>query len=116
MHIHIGVVRLERFVGGERLGAADVVVLVEDLALEVGDIHGVEVHDADGSHACEREVYGDRRAEPAGAHDEDFGRQQFALPNAADLGHDYVPAVALHLIGRERVERLGRRLRLRHCG
>ena len=42
------------------LAAADVVRAVEDLALQVGDIHGVEIHDPEVANACGREIEGGR--------------------------------------------------------
>ena len=80
---------------------ADVVVLVEDLALEVREVDDVEVDDADRADAGEREVERRRAAEAARADDQHLRLHELALTDGADLRHDDVPAVAVDLLRRE---------------
>ena len=108
-HVDVGVVREEGLLRRLDLGAADVVVLVEDLALEVGAVDDVEVDETDRADAGEGEVEGDGGAEPAGADDEDLRLDDLALPDAGDLGHDEVAAVALdHLRGEDDIGAAGK--------
>ena len=97
-HVDIGIVRLECLVCGFRLGPANVVVLVQNLALEVGHIHRVKIDDADCAHARKGQIDGYGRAKPARADDQHLGVEHLALSGAANLRHNDVPAVALHLV------------------
>ena len=99
-HIYIGVVRLQRLICRLCLGPAYVGVLVQNLALQVGDVDGVEIDDADGAHACQRQINCDWRAQAARANNQDFGVEKLTLSRASDLGHDDVSAVPLNLVRR----------------
>ena len=59
---------------GVDLLAADVLGAVQDLALQVGDVDDVEIHEADVADAGGGEVERERRAEPAGADQQDARR------------------------------------------
>ena len=83
------------------LRLADVVVLVQDLALQVRQVDDVEVDDADRADAREREVERDRRAKPARADDQHLRTQDLALTGRPNLLHDDVARVAVHLLRRE---------------
>ena len=83
----------DRFLRGFGLGAAHVRVRVEDLALQIGKIHGVEIHDADFADAGGGEIHGDGRAETAradaqhaGGFDASFGRPS-RLPAESDAAN-----------------------------
>ena len=69
-----------------RLGPADIRRAVEDLALEVGEVHRVEVHDAEPADAGGRQIHRDGRAESAGADAEHAGGANFLLALQPDLG------------------------------
>ena len=83
------------------LGPADVVVAVQQLALEVGGVDDVEIDDADLAHSRRRQVHGRGRAKAAGPQEQDARGQQLALPHPAHLGQDEVPSVSGDLIGSE---------------
>ena len=59
-HIGVGVVGLDIVQGGLQLGPPDIGGVVQNLALEVGKVHNVEVHDADGAHPSKGQVDGGR--------------------------------------------------------
>ncbi len=90
------------------LRPADVVRGVEDLPLEVGELDRVEVDQPEGPDPRCREVQRGRRAEAAGAYEEDLGAPEGSLAGDADLGKQQVPAVATQLVRRERLDRLRR--------
>ena len=98
-HVHVGIVGVEGILGRHYFGTAHVVVVMQDLALEVGDLHHVEVHDADGAHAGEGQIDGGGRSQAAGADYQDLGVHELALTKTAHLAHDDVPAVTLDLLG-----------------
>ena len=100
-HVDVGVVGEQGLLGRLHLGAVDVGGLVEDLALEIGAVDDVEVDESQRADAGEGEVESDGGAEPAGANDEHLRFDDFALPDAGDLGHDEVAAVALDHLGGE---------------
>ena len=91
--------------GGVDFGAADVIVSVQELSVQVGDIDVIEINDADLADTGGGKVHGEGGAEPAGP-DEEYARvHQLALPHTADLRHDDVPTKSLHLLGRHRARR-----------
>ena len=55
-HVDVRVIGPEGFHGRLDLGTADIVVLMKNLPLKVGQVDGVEVHDADRSHARQGQV------------------------------------------------------------
>ena len=58
---------------------------VQDLALQVAEVDGVEVDDADGADAGRGQVHRHRRAEPAGADAQHLGGLQLLLPLHPDF-------------------------------
>ena len=75
---------------------------MDDLALEVRVVDDVGIDDAERPDTGGREVERRRRAEPAGADQEDARVEQLLLALLADLGDEEVPRVALSLRRRER--------------
>ncbi len=108
----VGVEGNELLLGGVEFGLSDVVGGVEDLALEVGVVDGVELDEAEGSDAGGGEVEGDGAAEAAGADDEDFGVEEFELPFEADFRVGEVAGVAILLLFSEGGYGVGRHLGL----
>ena len=92
--------------GGVDLRHADAARRVDDLALEVRDVDDVVVDDPERADAGGGEVERGRRAEPAGAEQQDLRVEQLLLALGADLGQQQVAAVALALLGRERARDL----------
>ena len=80
-----------------RLGHSHAVGAVDDLALQIGHIHDVEVDDADGAHAGRRKVEHGRRSQPAGADEERARGEQPGLARRSDLRDEQVARVALLL-------------------
>ena len=75
---------------------------MDDLALQVGDVDDVVVDDAERADAGGGEVERGRRAQAAGAEQQDLGVEQLPLALDADLGQQEVARVALALLGGER--------------
>ena len=69
-----------------RLLHAHAVGAVDDLALQVGGVHDVEVDDADGAHAGGGQVEHGRRAQSAGADEEHLEPSSLAWPAAPTSG------------------------------
>ena len=97
-HSHVAVERGERDAGRCRLEHADPVLGVEDLALQVAAVDGVEVDKADGADTGGRQVERGGAAEPAGADEQHPSVEQLGLPFDTDLGDEQVAAVALLLL------------------
>ena len=97
--VDVGVQRLHRDLGRVDLRRADAVGRVDDLALEVRQVDDVVVDDPDRADAGGGEVQRGRRAEPAGAEQQDLRVEQLVLALGADLRHEHVAAVALALLG-----------------
>jgi hypothetical protein len=66
---------------------------VDDLTLQIGLVHNVEIDDADGADAGRGQVEQSRRAEPAGTDDQDPCVLEPLLPVNAQVGNYQVTAV-----------------------
>ncbi len=71
-------------------GLAEVGCGVEYLALEIGEVDGVVVHDADMSYSSGGEVVCHWGAEASGTDDEDMGRAELMLPLFAEMWEEDV--------------------------
>ncbi len=96
-----------RLGGRIELLAAHVLGSVNHLALEVGEIDHVEIHQADSPHARGRQIQAQRRAQASGADQQHFGVLQLQLPFHADFGHDQVARVAQDFVLGKRNGRRG---------
>ena len=90
--------RLQLFGGGVQLLAAHVGSGVDDLALQVGVVHDIEVHDAERAHAGRAQIQRQGRTQSARADAEHPRGFQLELPFHADLGHDQVARVAQNFV------------------
>ena len=96
---HVRVEPGDHVPGALDLGGADVGRIVHDLALQVVEGDPVVVDDADSAHARRGQIHQQRRAEPAGADHQHFGRLDLLLALAADLAQHQVALVTLDLLG-----------------
>ena len=81
------------FLRGLGLRAAHVGVRVQNLALQVGKIHRVEIHDADFADAGGGQIHGDGRAKTARADAQHARGFDFLLPGQTDFRQNQVPGV-----------------------
>ena len=95
--LHVGVQIGDRVLGAVDLGHADARRRVHDLALQVGGVDHVGVHQAERADAGGSEIERGRRAEPAGAEQQHPRLEQLLLTLLADLGQEDVPRVAIEL-------------------
>ena len=75
------------------LGPAHVGVRVENLPLQIGIIHRVEIHDAELADAGGGEIHGDGRAEAARADAQDAGAFDFLLAGQTDFRQNQMPRI-----------------------
>jgi hypothetical protein len=78
---------------------------VDDLALEVAQVNGVIVHNAQSPDAGRSQVQKRRRSQATGTYDKDFRILKPALAHRADFGNDEMPGVPFHLGRRQSVGR-----------
>ena len=97
------------------LGLAHVAGAKRNLPLKIGEIHDVEINEAQLAHTRRREIQTERRTEPARADEQNLGVFQLELPLHADFGHDQMAAIAQNLFFRKRRSRLCSGLRLSGC-
>ena len=71
---------------------------MDDLALQVGEIDDVKVHDTERAHARCRKIERQRRSQAAGSDTQHARSFQLLLPGHADLGHDQVARVTQDLV------------------
>ncbi len=99
--LHAGVDRGERVPGAVDLQRTDTIGRMHDLPLQIGQVDPVGIGDAKGPDPGGGEIEQQRRAEAAGADDEDARGQQPDLPLLADFIEDQMPGIALKLLLRE---------------
>lgn len=99
--LDVGVHRRDGLLARLHLSLADVLRLVDDLALQVREVDDVEVDEADGADAGGCEIHRSRCAEAARADDEHLAGEQFLLPLAADFVEDDVAGIAFDLFVRQ---------------
>ena len=107
IHLYVRIHRLDPFERDLHLGSADVCRAVQHLALQVGGVDPIVVHDADRPNTRGRQILGNRAAEPPGADQQDPGLEQPGLPFDTDLGQAEVAPVAIELIRAQRRFRRG---------
>ena len=100
-HVHVRVDLEHRVARRLGLRPADVALAVDDLALQVRLVDGVELDDAERADAGRGQVEQRGAAEAAGADAQHLGVLQPLLPDHPDLGDDDVPAVAADLVDGE---------------
>jgi hypothetical protein len=106
-HLHVRVDVVDPVGGRVELLPPHVLRAVEDLALEVGRVHRVELHEAQGADPGCGEVEADGRAEAAGPDHEDLRVLEPPLAGEPDVGDDQVAAVTQDLLLREARELRG---------
>ena len=74
---------------------------MNDLSLEIGQIHYVGIHNADGADACCCQIQTNRCSQPSCTDYEDLGCQKFFLTHAAHFFQDDMPAVTFDLLLRK---------------
>ena len=85
-HVNVGIVVVESLPGGFHLGPAHIALLVKDLALEVAQVHSIEVNDSHGAHTREGQVYGRGRAKTTRSNYKHLCIEKTALPLASTWG------------------------------
>jgi hypothetical protein len=86
---------------GFDLGRTHVLHTMDDLPLQVAQVHRVIINYAQGAHSGGGQVQQCRGTQPAGAYDEDFGILKPALAQGTNFRNDEMPGVPLHLGWRE---------------
>jgi hypothetical protein len=71
---------------------------VEDLALKVGEVHGVEIRQDQPPDTGRGEIHRHGRAQPAESDDEDAGLSESLLAFDAELGQQDLAAIAQELV------------------
>ena len=80
---------------------------MDDLSLQIGGIHHVEVHQTDATNPGCRQVHQQRRPQPARANTQDTGSLEPPLALQAHLVQEDVPAVTSQLVPIELGQRFG---------
>ena len=106
LDLDVGVQRGDRLLGRVDLGDADPLAGVDHLALEVGQVDDVVVDDPERADAGRGQVQRRRRAQAAGAQQQDLGVEQLLLTLDPDLGQQQMARVALALLGGHRARSL----------
>ncbi len=87
---------------------------MEDLPLEVGEIHQIRVHHPQGTYPRSRQIEGHRRSQSPDADQKDPGRRQRPLPLRPHLRQYEMPGVPEEVLPLEaRVGRFRRPARVR---
>ena len=90
-HFHIRIDGNHLLLGALHFWSAQVLGLMNHLALQVTEVYHVSIHDTDMSHTCCSEVEGNWRAQSSGTHDEHLGIEKFLLPFEASRWQTSAP-------------------------
>ena len=96
-HFHIRIDGNHLLLGALHLWSAQVLGLMNHLALQVAEVYHVSIHDTDMSHTCCSEVEGNWRAQATGTYDEYLGIEKFLLTFESYILKEDVAAVSLYL-------------------
>ena len=94
---HLRIEAFKRLGRTRDLRLANTIASVNDLALEIGEIDGVVIDDAERAYSRRREIEKHRCPKSAGADDQHPGFQQLLLTFLPDLVENDVARVALEL-------------------
>ena len=100
-NLHVGIEFGNCATGGFHFGLTDRGLTVNNLALEIGFIHAIEIDDAEATYSSSSEIGEKRRAEAACADGENAGGLELSLTFDCDFGHDEMAGVAPHFWGAE---------------
>ena len=67
---------------------------MDDLTLQVGVVHNIEINDAKRTDTCRAKIQRQRRAQTASADAQYLRSLKLELPFHADFGHDQVARIA----------------------
>ena len=84
--------------GGVYLGLADVIHAKQRLPVQVGQGHGVRIDQRQMSGTRPNQILQHRRGQPASADDKHTGGADGGLTCGADLGQDFLAAIAAHRV------------------
>ena len=105
-HVHARVDVKDGVLGGFQLGSADVRHAVDHLALQVAQLHGVVVDDAQRAHARCGQIQQRRGPQPAGSDDQDAGIAQPALALQPDFRNESMAGITFKFLRGQRRARL----------
>jgi len=111
--------RAEPLARGCGFSVPNVIGIVQELTLQVGEVDRIVVRDAEPPHACCSQIQRRRGSESTGTDDQDACALQSALTVLTDFIESDVPTVSDKLFRRERIVgggNLGRRVRWYHAG
>jgi hypothetical protein len=95
LDVHVRIDVADAIARRVQLGASDIAGAVQDLTLEVREIHDVEVHEPERADTGRGEIQRDRRAEPPRSDDEHPRRLELALTRQLDVGEEEMASVPL---------------------
>ena len=98
IHLNIRIDFFDAVAGAVELLAADIFRSVQNLALQVREVHDVEIDKAHGANACGGQVKSDWRAQSACADAEHLCGLEALLALHGYFRHDEMPRVASHFI------------------
>jgi hypothetical protein len=97
-----GIHLMQAVAGRFELAASHIACAVQQLALQVGEVHHIMVDEPQRAHPGGREVEGHRRAEAAGTHDQHAGGLEALLPLRPHARENEVSPIAVALGSGER--------------
>ena len=97
VHFHVRVDGLDFLLCALYLWHAHILGEMDDLTLEVGEVHHIGINDADASDACSSEIERDGRTQSAGPHNEYAGIHNLFLALHADIRQQDMSGIALYL-------------------
>jgi hypothetical protein len=95
--VHVGIERLDLLLAGQDLGTADIRRVMDDLTLEIAQVHDIAIDEPDRADSGGCQVQGCRRTKASGADHEHLRLNDLLLSFSPDLGKKDMAAVAINL-------------------
>ena len=97
IHGHIRVQPVHGLPGGVYLGLSQILCGMDDLPLQIGQIHHIGIGNSDGPYTRGGQIHGRRGTQAAGSDDQDLCIQKFFLSLHAYFVQDQMAGIALNL-------------------
>ena len=101
LHLHIGIDGLNLLLGALYLGHTQIFGEMDNLPLQIAQVHHIGIHHSDSAYTGRREIERDRRTESAGTHHQHARIHNLLLAFHTHILEQDMTGITLYLLFRE---------------